>query len=159
MNGLFVMPPPTVLIDHEALGRAKKLYRQRVQKEPRDIAARIELAWCLFIESLHQAGWESALAAPISDEAKGLSAETVGQPTAREEARTLLAECLRETCRVRQLSAVAAEQQEADRLQALAKLAMGEEALSNASASASEAVKRLMQAIIRNEDVPPRLPR
>lgn len=154
------MPPPSVVIDHEALARAKKLYRQRVQKEPRDIAARIELAWCLFIESLHEAGRESALAGPAEEAAQGVvPAETSGQVVAREEARTLLAECLRETYRVRQLSSVAAEHQEADRLQALARLAVGEEALSNASAAANEAVKRLMQAIIRNEDVPPRLPR
>lgn len=139
------MKDPQHLVDPEALRRMEAVCRARVLADPVDTLARGRLAWCLFLQAVHQAGQESIL------EQLGITPLEVKAVGPREsfedrQAQELLDECLRHTEAVLHLSAPGQQRTEMERLLGLARLSVGEPAFN----SAEQKAHRILDTLIRD---------
>jgi hypothetical protein len=123
----------------DALRRVERVYRARLIDEPTDMVARLSLAWCLFLQALHRAGEERALATVTALEL----AETVSDGGKR--ADDLLSDCLRQAITVMQLSPDPNDRTEIEKLHSLVKISGGGQAISEAEQQA----KRILEDIAR----------
>lgn len=124
------MRSPEPAFEAEALKRVEQLYRAQLTDDPADPAARISLAWCLFMQSLLRAGQESVLDALI-DATEG-GEERLGavmDEATEQNATELLEDCLRQTMTVKHLTVDPAARRSAERILALVKLSGGASAL------------------------------
>lgn len=155
------MSRPASVVEPEALSRAEAVYRQHLIHEPDDTVARLSLAWCLFMQALHQAGRESVLGVgsmvveplagpsevregagsrPICDGPafSGMRTGAAELDVNDPEARNFLLDCLRQTTAVVHLSRSAQDRRDVERLRALVRLCNGDEVMSAAEAEAVE---------------------
>jgi hypothetical protein len=130
------------------LKRVEGVYRAHLQKEPDDMTARASLAWCLFMQSLHQAGQERALEGlrqdqnEESDEELGSRIQTL---LTEHNARFLLRDCLRQTVAVMQLSPDPQAHQEIEKLRSLVKLSGACHALCESEDDAASILTQLTE--------------
>src|SRR5262249_2033616 len=61
-RGAYIIQVHHPVFNMEAIRRRETVFRDRLANEPGDMSARINLAWCLFLHALYQAGQESILA-------------------------------------------------------------------------------------------------
>lgn len=137
------------LVDPEALRRMEAVCRARVLADPMDTLVRGRLAWCLFLQAVHQAGQESIL------EQLGLTtlevdAVRIPESLADRQAQELLDECLRHTEAVLHLSAPGQQRTEMERLLGLARLSVGEPAF----IAAEQKAHRILDTLIRDLNRP-----
>lgn len=145
-------PPKTVRV--ESLAQAEAACRSRLAFEPTDLGARKKLAWCLFLQAIHQAGQETLLEL-VPEELCTEKPAPAGDVPAARAARELLRECLRQSIAIRQLSTDPQDVHEIDRLQGLVRLSGGEEALFEAEREARGILARVTQELVQR--TPPRL--
>jgi len=111
------------------------------------MSARTNLAWCLFMQTLHQSGRESVFASLAESGVEVTSeCQAPGQSSRRSGASDLLGDCLRQLTAVTQLSRSRDDQRDVEKLRGLVRLAGGEEAVVEAQV---EAV-RILQEITRD---------
>ena len=137
----------------DSLMRVEALCRRRLEREPDDMAARISLAWCLFLRSFHRAGQESVLrelAFTDRDERDLLLARIRGVPD--HGAAQLVQDCLKNTFTVMQLSGDPDDVASVERLQALARLSGANEAIVHAEEEAIQVIEGLVRDIIGGPD-------
>src|SRR5436190_24346001 len=103
----------------DALRRAESIYRHTLLIEPGDTAFRLRLAWCLFIQAVHQAGRESILDT-VECEYGGLNGLTPELSNGIEKSvDELLKDCVRQTTTVRQLTLKERDRSDAELLLSL----------------------------------------
>jgi len=114
------------VVDLSPVQRVENLYRQRLLEDPCDTLARNRLAWCLFMQALHQAGRESVQSRVPSTEAMEQAADwNCAAASPEREAEDLLRDCLRQASTVLVLSQSQQEHQDVENLQGLARLSCG----------------------------------
>ena len=137
----------------KALGRAETVYRKQILQDPGDMDARLRLAWCLFLRSLHQAGRESLLAELLAAGSEGDSVDLT-QWVRYQDNRNLLSECLRQLSTVSHLSGSMPDHREVEQLHGLVRLAGGESAVRTAEADATRALSALVRDLGPGSGVP-----
>jgi hypothetical protein len=147
-------PPPPLEID--SLARVERFYRHHLESEPEDTAARLGLAWCLFLQSLYRAGQESILEELMAGDGSGEADLPPPAARASPDAGQLLRDCLRETFATLQLSGDPGHITDAEKLQALVRLAGGGETLPEVEARALRILKRLARDVQSNRPSPRR---
>jgi hypothetical protein len=138
------------VFDPDVLKRLERSYRRHLAKKPEDMGARINLAWCLFMQALHQAGQESILRIfrevdTGTDSQRGNRIRTDLDTDALQ----LLKECLQQMHTVQQLSLHARERVDVEKLQALIRLSGGERAVVEAEKETLRALIKLAQEILQ----------
>lgn len=134
--------PLTVNTLQEAVSR----YRKQIDEDPTNMQARQQLAWCLFVLSVFQAGRESAMGNPTLYIDRGGHLSPAPAPETRrnsgEPASQLLQECLRETTTVTHLcrSEIAA----VDNLKSLIGLSFGAAVVEESDAVGDTILKQLI---------------
>ena len=124
------------LFDLCALQTAEVNYREHLLSQPDNLATRLSLAWCLFIQALHQSGHEAAIMY------NGLAYEQALVPSVasdhmvaeRRNAQSLLHDCLQQTYIVKHLSTNDEDRTGVERLQVLVELAGAQEPATYAEA-------------------------
>jgi hypothetical protein len=117
--------------------------------EPDDMGARVGLAWCLFMQALHQAGRENLLTALVTkEEEREEPVSAILQSVLNTESLDLLKGCLQQAITVRQLSPREEERREVEKLQELAKLAGAEQEVREAEVEGLKILMELTQAVI-----------
>lgn len=157
----------TKTIDIENLLTVENRCRQQLGDNPIDMDARLSLAWCLFMQAVHEAGREARLPeeieAPKNGTANGAlngkAADTgdEGARMAHRPAYHLLRDCLNQTVTILQLSPHLQDQREAQRLQSLANLSGNEQAVLEANREGERIVEELTHDIL-NLSEPARRP-
>lgn len=149
-----------VCIDH--LRGEERGHRKRVDHEPLDLDARMNLAWCLFVQAMHQAGGETLL---DSLREKGAVADfSAASPRFGGDSRHLLRECLKQMCAVCELSRDPTDLADVERLRYLVTISGAEKALREADDEAARWLAEMAQAIVAGPIVersvrPRRIPR
>jgi hypothetical protein len=142
-----------MLVDSEALSRLEQVCRDMVLRDPCDTLARARLAWCLFLQGVHQAGQESILEGLVGEtDAPVLSG---GLPPANREAHQLLDECLRQTETVLHLALSGRERSEMEHLRYLTRLCVGDQPVAAAELKLQRILQRLLQDVCRASEVEP----
>ena len=116
------MQPSPHLFDLCALQRAEANYKECLLTQPDNLAVRLSLAWCLFIQALHQSGQETAI---ISNNLPYEQAVPPAQdtPVKVRDAQALLQDCLQHLYNVKHLSIDEEDRSGVERLQTLVELA------------------------------------
>ena len=134
----------------DGLKQAETGFREQLAACPDDMKTRVNLAWCLFIRALHQAGQESMLAIlsapanpgePVSEGQTGMTFETNSEE--------LIRDSLRQAFTVRQLSMHSEESSAAEQLQNLVRLSGGENAVLMAAESAVRVLAEITWEVTR----------
>jgi hypothetical protein len=138
-----------LVCDLDTLKLTERTYRQRLLNEPADTSARVDLAWCLFMQALHRAGQESASRdhVPPCDHA---SVTVCGAAKADRDAIELLKDSLRQAYTVMHLSSRAEDQMNAKRLHMLVKLSGAVDMVSEAATEASKILDEITSDIIQS---------
>jgi hypothetical protein len=140
--------------DIDVLIHMEQIYTSRLQKDPADMDSRLSLAWCLFMQALHQAGRESI---PVPRTTEGLEAELeLGDHILshlERESSALLQDCLTQTFTVMQLSSKACNQQDVAKLQELVRLTGAREAVLKAEDEALRFLANLTRDILIEPDI------
>ncbi len=150
----------SVAIDIDALKRAERAYRNSLAGEPGDTAVRLRLAWCLFVQAVHQAGRESML-----HQVEGPDGRLADQLPAILNARhdtqvdTLLKDCLHQTTIVLQLTREDRERTDVELLQALITLAGADQLTAEARQQASRRLSHITQALVYDTSISVSRPR
>ncbi len=133
----------------EALKRKEQLIRDRLANEPGDMEARTNLAWCLLMMAVYQAGQENVLG-KLMLARHGIKAKTSRKlwSALDQGSHDTLKDCLRQTYIVTQLSADPRACTDVARLQALVKLMGAEELVSEAEQEAARILEELTQGIL-----------
>lgn len=123
--------------DLASLESWERTSRDRLIADPTDFAARLDLAWCLFLQALHPAigqgrTGEDATSRPVK----------AGSPS-----RTRLAMALREALKVCQMSADPMHHAEATRLEVLVELVGGRQAVALAHDQVGALIRQLASDI------------
>lgn len=134
-------------IEMAALKRAEHLYRTRLANQPDDCAARVKLAWCLFMQALYRAGQESMLKALFSTEEESLTHHARIRNVWEQDANDLLQDCLFQTGMVMQLTSDPQCRAEIQRLEALVKLIGCEQAVAYAHENSSRVLGEMLQEV------------
>lgn len=137
-------------VNVDSLWRVERIYRNRLADEPSDMVARSGLAWCLFLQALHRAGEESTLEALVAAAGGALNADASDR-----DSRALLRDSLLNAATVLQLSPSDRERRDAERLQMLAELSGGLEAV----AAARDNAHAILGQIALELDTGPARPR
>jgi hypothetical protein len=127
-------------IELEALLRAEQMYRHALMNDPGDTAVRLRLAWCLFVQAVHQAGRESILG---SKEMQRIWSDGVAPCSGdgyEKNVDQLLRDCMRQSATVRQLTRNEREKSDVELIQSLVGLAGAEQWAVDAD---EEAARRL----------------
>ncbi len=134
----------------DGLKQAESGFRERLAAQPDDMRTRVNLAWCLFIRALHQAGQESMLAALAAAEHPG-EPVSVGRAkiTFDTNSEELIQDSLRQAFTVRQLSMQSEECSAAEQLQALVRLSGGAEAVCTAAEDAVRILAEITWEVIQ----------
>jgi len=132
----------------QALRQAEEAYRKRLLREPTDVEARLRLAWCLFLLSLHQSGRQSVVKELLA--AGGESGATITdrlQTLLNQDSDELLRDCLRQLSAVTRLSDRVQDQRDAEQLNALVRLSGGEQAACEVEAEAINTLAELAREL------------
>jgi hypothetical protein len=106
------------------LQRAEHSYREQLRSQPDDMGLRLSLAWCLFVQALHQSGHESAFGNYAVAYCRAPAADINSTPSkADRSADALLRDCLQQTYTIKHLSMQEDERLEVARLHALVEMA------------------------------------
>ena len=137
-----------VVCDIEILHQKNIQYRQQIREDPGNLELRLGLAWCLFIQALHQAGRESILTGTSAVDEVGAAA-TVRRSTCLfdQDAYQLLKSSLHETFTVMQLSVDTQGNEDVAKLHALIQLSGANAAFDEAQAEAMRVFTRLLHDI------------
>ncbi len=140
-------------IDIVWLAETEAACRRRLRDRPDDLAARMRLAWCLFVHATHQAGEERLLSEMLSNGERPAAPARAAPRAARDhDAVHLLDDCLRQVNIVAELSASPEHRADAQKLRGLVQLATGGHGMSLVEEQAARALQELLQAIL--EDAP-----
>ncbi len=137
----------------EALRRAEFLYRDTLVADPADTGTRLRLAWCLFVQAMHQAGRESILETITCDSEGADLLPGVIQSIQETDVDHLLQDCLRQTTTVMQLSRRPHERTDVEMLQMLVKLAGAEQWADDADKEAHLRLRDITKALILDTDL------
>ena len=144
---------PTTQIDLGALQNAERHYRTKLQTQPDNTTARLNLAWCLFMLAVHRSGVETALSAGV--ECSPLPMNPVENSGTNRDAQAILHDVLAQVCIVRNLSVHKNDMIDANRLQSLVNLSGLQEAARRAEELSLEGLYDLSWEIMhgsRDED-------
>ena len=130
----FQVPP--VLLDIAGLHIAEAGYRECLQTQPDNTAARLNLAWCLFVQALHRGGIESVCM--VEADQPVMAPIKCSRATGERNSSALLQECLGHAFMVRNLSVGRKDIQDAQRLQALVRLSGLQDAAKSAEAQSMD---------------------
>jgi hypothetical protein len=131
----------------ERLKTEERGHRSRVDREPLDMHSRMSLAWCLFIQAMHQAGRENLLSVLRES---GAVDEMPREKTLRldRDAQHLLRECLKQLCAVCELSRNPNDLSEVERLRYLVTASGAEAALRETDDEASRWMAEMARAVV-----------
>jgi hypothetical protein len=132
----------------EALRRAECSYRDTLVTDPADTGTRLRLAWCLFVQAVHQAGRESILEAITRDGERSDLLPGVIRSIQETDVDHLLQDCLRQTTTVMQLSRRPHERTDVEMLQMLVKLAGAEKWAADADKEALMRLRDITKALV-----------
>ena len=147
------LPKHSAAIKMEALKRAESAYRTSLVSDPADTAARLRLAWCLFVQAVHQAGRESILDSIHSTGSESEAMRGVIRSIQETDVDHLLQDCLRQTTTVMQLTRRPHERTDVEMLQMLVKLAGAEEWAADADREAASRLRDITQALVNDTDL------
>jgi hypothetical protein len=140
------MRSPEPVFHSDALRRVEYVYRRQLAEDPAEPVARISLAWCLFMQSLLRAGQESVLEALVeATEGCEEPLEQTMKSVLDQNATQLLADCLRQTLTVKQLSSDPEAQVGAEKILSLVRLSGAGSALS----SAEDQARKILSEVTR----------
>ena len=140
------------IFDTQGLKKAEEAYRFVLGREPDNMDIRVDLAWCLLLQALHQSGQETMPAERQGTEVNVEYRVAVADLSPGPDARHLLQECLRHSLTVRHLSAQASHQVDAEKLESLVLLAGGKEILAATEAGGSRIREDIVRALWRASD-------
>jgi hypothetical protein len=122
-------------------------YRHQVNHEPLDMRARANLAWCLFLQAMHESGRENLLFALRKC---GTVADIPNDAVFRlnGDAQHLLRECLTQMRAVYELSQDPGDLADVERLRGLVTISGAEAALREADTEAARWLAEMAQAIL-----------
>lgn len=141
-------------IDVDSLSELEASCRKRLAVEPEDTQARSNLAWCLFMQAVHQSGREKLLSALYGDD--GILRDGCDPQLANKldrDARQILRDCLLQAVAVVQLSPDERHQSEVGKLHQLIRLSGGEQALQEAQLEAGRIISEITHDLL-NETPP-----
>jgi hypothetical protein len=143
--------PSSKYFDSGDLKHAETIYREQLRTTPEDMALRLSLAWCLFMQALHRSGQEAVLA--YSTLAIN-GAAMVGTATGATErsANTLLKDCLQQTYAIKHLTLQDEQRLEVARLHALVELAGAQELSVGAEEQSVQRLVALAREAMRTAD-------
>jgi hypothetical protein len=128
--------------DINTLQQMESRYQLELTEDPANLELRLDLAWCLFMHALHEAGRESLLPSLAGDDRDGDRADMFREiGLFDQKAYRLLKGCLKETFTVLQLSPNTPE--EVAKLHALIRLAGANQAFLEAEDEAMKILARL----------------
>ncbi len=136
-----------VVCDVNLLRRIEDTYTRSLLEKPDDMQVRLRLAWCLFMQALHQAGQESVVTALVNDEASHRSSGASLLPFDKD-AYLLLKDCLRQTFAIMQLSPCAQDQKDVRQIQELVGLLGAGQVFTDAKDEAYQILSNLTQDIL-----------
>lgn len=134
-------------VDAEALRRVENFCRSRILQDPCDTLPRGTLAWCLFLQALHQAGRESVLNLLPDLTLWPEGEQEPFEPQSERGAEQLLAECLRLTEIALSLTEPGELRTEMERLRSLARLSAGEQPVYRAEQQMQQILHTLMDDV------------
>lgn len=134
------------IFDPPGLKEAESAYRFVLRREPDNMEARINLAWCLLLQALYLSGQESARAEQHDSRGETHSVST-GSSAADPDARHLLQECLRHSLTVKHLSAHPSNRLDVAKLEELVLLAGGKELLLSTEEGGARIIDNLVTAL------------
>ena len=137
----------------EELRRAESSYRECLVSDPADTATRLRLAWCLFVQAVHQAGRESILETISFDGPGSDLLPGVIRSIQETDVDHLLQDCLRQTTTVMQLTRRPHERSDVEMLQLLVKLAGAEQWAADADREATMRLRDITKALILETDL------
>jgi hypothetical protein len=137
----------------EALRRAECSYRDTLTTDPADTGTRLRLAWCLFVQAVHQAGRESILETITCESVGAEVLPGVIRSIQETDVDHLLQDCLRQTTTVMQLSRRPHERTDVEMLQLLVKLAGAEQWAADADKEAHLRLRDITKALILDTDL------
>jgi hypothetical protein len=131
----------------EMLRVEERGHRRRVDHDPMDTCSRMNLAWCLFVQAMHQAGGENALAnlqetGAVSECRRGASIRLDC------DAEHLLRECLRQMSAVCELSRDPGDMADVERLRYLVVVSGAEAAMREADEEAARLLAGMGRAVV-----------
>lgn len=132
--------------------RAEAVYRHALLNNPGDTAIRLRLAWCLFAQTIHQAGKESICAALETDSAEPITEAQENACRAGRSVNALLRDCLKQSVTVRQLTRSKWERSDVDLLQSLVEMAGAEDWNIDANMAASRCLYEITHALLIEPD-------
>lgn len=143
------MSPRRAIIDVHTLSTLESNCRKRLAVEPEDSQARSNLAWCLFMQAVHQSGQEKLLSALYREDGQ-LREKHDPELTDHfdRNAYQILRDCLQQAVAVVQLSPDERHQSEVGKLHQLIRLSGGEQALEDAEAEAGRIISEIARDLL-----------
>lgn len=135
------------VFDPPGLKEAESAYRFVLRREPDNMDARVNLAWCLLLQALYASGQEAALAAQTEGEDTADLHLPTSAPTTGSNAQHLLQECLRHSLTVKHLSAQPANRSDIAKLEELVLLAGGKEMLLSSTEGGARIIDNIVSAL------------
>jgi hypothetical protein len=136
-------------IDIGAVHHIELACRDQLEHTPENCEARLRLAWCLFLEAVHEAGRVRGVSAVVREmKDRGAQARAPGEPV-REPDR-LLRECLKHATAVRQLSPDPNDHVMVEQIRTLLVESGQGDAVRAAQAEGDRILKELTDAILRS---------
>ena len=131
----------------EKLRIEERGHRIRVDHEPLDMYARLNLAWCLFAQAMHQAGRENILA-DLGESGSVVDAPRETALRLCRDSEQLLRDCLHQMCAVCDLSRDPNDIADVERLRYLVVVSGAESALMDADAESARLLTDMASAIV-----------
>lgn len=133
--------------DIHTLRKIESTYQIQLEVEPSNLDIRLDLAWCLFMQALHEAGRES-LRVPLPSNDQDLDRAVLYREIRlfEQKSYTLLKSCLRETFTIMQLSPITPK--EVSKLHTLIRLSGAGEAFAEAEDEAMKVLARIGRDIV-----------
>lgn len=146
------MQSSTKYVDTANLKWAENTYREQLKSRPEDMAIRLSLAWCLFMQALHRSGQETILDYTVVH-IQPPAEDTVRESgTTERSAHTLLKDCLHQTYMIKHLSLDADERLNVARLQSLVELAGAREIMVGAEEQSVQQLVALAREALRTPE-------
>lgn len=149
------------VFDMDAVTAAEKGCRIRLEQEPGDTSARLNLAWCLALLALYEAGRETSVL-QVMKNAEAVDKQTshrikaallaAGSEYPGQKAGTFLRNCLHEAMLVMQLSYNAEERAGAQKLRTLMDLSGGGSAIQETDQEADRILATLTRELLLGLD-------
>jgi hypothetical protein len=137
------MSVPAPVFDRHYLERAEHTYRQQLIAHPEDTELRVRLAWCLFMQALHQAGQETARGADAT------ALESALDPLCERSSHALLKDCLQQTYTVMHVSIRSGDRPDVEKIQELVRLSGRQNLLIQAQDRAAYILARLTGEMLK----------